>query len=100
MILNRDLLKIKLKKNKIPDTKLEHHIYRIKQQYSLTEDEAKYFVFKGEITNQAYHRKKQNISILYKTGKTEDIVKASDQLNLKALSKPVTKYYICFPKEQ
>ena len=46
------------------------------------------------------NEKNQNISILYKTGKTEDIVKASDQLNLKALSKPVTKYYICYPKEQ
>jgi hypothetical protein len=26
-------------------------------------------------------------------------VEASDQLNLKALSKPVTKYYICYPKQ-
>ena len=44
--------------------------------------------------------KKQNINILHKTGKIEDIVKATDQLNLKALSKPVTKYYICYPKEK
>ena len=28
----------------------------------------------------------------------EDVVEASDQLHLKALSKPVTKYFICFPK--
>ncbi|WP_375238685.1 HD domain-containing protein [Aurantibacter sp.] len=100
MILNRDLLKVKLKKNEISDKKIEFHLDRVKSLYSLTTDEAKYFVFKGKVTNQAYHQKKHNISILYKTGKTEDIVKASDQLNLKALSKPVTKYYICFPKEQ
>ena len=40
----------------------------------------------------------KKIDILHKSGKIEDIVKASDQLNLKALSKPVTKYYICYPK--
>jgi hypothetical protein len=29
----------------------------------------------------------------------EDVVEVSDQLNLKALSKPVTKYFICYPKQ-
>lgn len=100
MILNRDLLKIKLKKKKISNKKIIFHLDRIKTLHNLTQEEAEYFVFKGKVANQAYQQKKQNISILYKTGKTEDIVKASDQLNLKALSKPVTKYYICFPKEQ
>ena len=38
------------------------------------------------------------ISILKKDKTIEDVVEASDQLNLKALSKPVTKYFICFPK--
>ena len=60
--------------------------------------EAKYFVFKGEISNQAYN-KKQPIKILNKKGKLKDIAKASDQLNLQALSKPVTKYFICYPKK-
>ncbi|MGK0430836.1 MAG: hypothetical protein ACJARX_002515, partial [Psychroserpens sp.] len=32
-------------------------------------------------------------------GKVVDIAKASDQFNIKALSKSVTKYYICYPKE-
>ena len=27
-----------------------------------------------------------------------DLAKASDQFSIKALSKPVTKYYICYPK--
>jgi hypothetical protein len=57
-------------------------------------------VFQGKITNQAYQQKKENIDVLYKNGKIKDIVKASDQLNLKALSKPVTKHYMCYPKEK
>jgi len=100
MIINRDLLKIKLKKKKIKKESLEWHREAIIKKYNITVKEADYFVFMGAITNQAYQRKKQNINILYKNGKIEDIVKASDQLNLKALSKPVTKYYICYPKEK
>ena len=34
-----------------------------------------------------------------KDGTIEDVTEASDQFNLRALSKPVTKYYICFPKQ-
>lgn len=100
MLINRDLLKIKMKKNPIKKAKLEEHIERLMKKYSISREEASYFVFLGEISNQAYELKKQNINILHKSGKIEDIVKASDQLNLKALSKPVTKHYICYPKDR
>lgn len=98
MIINRDLLKVKLKdkKRKLDDVKT--HKAKVMKRYNITSKEADYFVFTGQISNQAYQVKSQNINILHKSGKIQDIVKASDQLNLKALSKPVTKYYICYPK--
>lgn len=99
MIINRDLLRIKLKNKVIKKQNLEKHIQDLMTTYSISKKEAKYFVFTGKISNQAYQLKQHGINILYKSGKIEDIVKASDQLNLKALSKPVTKYYICYPKE-
>ncbi len=98
MIINRNLLKIKLKNKKIKESSLKKHIEAIMSNYSISEDEAKYFVFKGSISNQAYQLNTTGINILHKSGKIEDIVKASDQLNLKALSKAVTKHYICYPK--
>ncbi len=98
MIINRDLLKIKLKKRKIKSEEKQKHIYKLMEKYQISEEEASYFVFTGEISNQAYQHDAQHINILHKSGKIEDIVKASDQLNLKALSKTVTKYYMCFPK--
>ena len=98
MIINRDLLRIKLKKKFIKKQNLEKHIQDLITTHNISKKEAKYFVFTGRISNQAYQLKHQSINILYKSGKIEDIVKASDQLNLKALSKPVTKYYICYPK--
>ena len=100
MIINRDLLKVKIKKKKIKKEDLISYKEKLIKKFNITEEEADYFVFTGEISNQAYTQKKQGINILHKNGKTEDIVKASDQLNLKALSKPVTKYYICYPKEK
>ncbi|MBB3122916.1 hypothetical protein FHS04_000404 [Mesoflavibacter sabulilitoris] len=100
MIIDRQLLKVKIKKKPIKEDILSTHLKSLMDKYNITEDEAKYFVFKGEISNQAYTRSKQNIKILYKSGKVDDVVKASDQLNLKALSKKVTKHYICYPKQK
>ena len=98
MIINRNLLQIKLKNKKIKEGSLKKHIETIISKYNISEEDAKYFVFTGSISNQAYQLNTKGINILHKSGKIEDIVKASDQLNLKALSKPVTKYYICYPK--
>lgn len=100
MIINRDLLKIKLKNKKIKEKGLKVHLQRLMDTYKISLMEAEYFVFKGEISNQAYELNHHKINILHKSGKIQDIVKASDQLNVKALAKPITKYYICYPKEK
>ncbi|WP_452224509.1 HD domain-containing protein [Lacinutrix chionoecetis] len=100
MIINRNLLKVKIKKKPIKDALISAYKKDLMEQYSISETEAEYFVFSGEISNQAYTREAQSINILHKNGKIEDVVKASDQLNLKALSKSVTKYYICYPKQK
>ncbi len=100
MIINRTLLKIKIKNKAIKRKKLDEELQKLIETHNISETEAAYFVFEGSVSNQAYHLKDKQIHILHKSGKIEDIVKASDQLNLKALSKPVTKFYICYPKEK
>ena len=100
MLINRQLLKIKFKNKKVKQESLTKHIDTLVAKYNITRAEAAYFVFHGDITNLAYQLKKQSINILYKTGRIADIVKTSDLLSLKALSKPVTKYYICYPKDK
>jgi len=98
MILNRDLLKIQMTDDK-PN---KENLLSIKNKYialaGISEKEADYFVFKGKLKNQAYSKSSEPIRILKKDKTIEDVVEASDQLHLKALSKPVTKYFICFPK--
>ena len=99
MIINRDLPKIKLSSDKFPKEVLTQYIATFSQQNNISNQEAEYFIFKGKIKNQAYNKEAEPIRILKKDKTIEDVVEASDQLNLKALSKPVTKYFICFPKQ-
>lgn len=98
MIINRDLLKVKLKNKPIKPSTLDKHISKLVAKHNISKKDAAYFVFSDEISNLAYQSKKQKINILQKSGKIVDISKASDQFNIKALSKAVTKYYICYPK--
>ncbi|MFO8147824.1 MAG: HD domain-containing protein [Bacteroidota bacterium] len=98
MILNRDLLKVKLKKKPIDKKRIRKHINAVQTKYKLSAEEAEYFVFSGDITNVAYSSGTDKIQILHRNGKTSDVAIASDQLNLKALSVPVIKYFICYPK--
>ncbi|RZJ69679.1 MAG: HD domain-containing protein [Flavobacterium sp.] len=97
-IINRDLPKIIMKTEKVDKAEMLELRNKFMSLYNLTDKEAEYFVFKGKIKNQAYTKTGEPIHILKKDGTVEDVVAASDQLNLKALSKPVTKYYLCFPK--
>ena len=98
MIINRDLLKVKIKKKKPSAQKLEKRRIALQEKQNISAEEADYFVFSGEVTNTAYKSENNNINILHKNGKISDVAKASDQLNLKALSKTVVKYYMCYPK--
>ncbi|MGL2963399.1 HD domain-containing protein [Flavobacterium sp. RSB2_4_14] len=98
MIINRDLSKIKLNSEKFPVEVLQEMSSRFAKAHNISIQEAKYFIFKGKIKNQAYSKEAEPIRIFKKDRTIEDVVEASDQLNLKALSKPVTKYFICFPK--
>jgi hypothetical protein len=98
MILNRDLLKIQITEDKPDKADLLILKNKFMQIASISEKESAYFVFKGKLKNQAYSKSSAPIYILKKDNSIEDVVEASDQMYLKALSKEVTKYYVCFPK--
>ena len=99
MIINRDLLKINMFDDKPNKELITNYRNKLMALNNLTEKESEYFVFKGNLKNQAYNKEGEPIRILKKDKTIEDVVEASDQLHLKALSKPVTKYFVCFPKQ-
>ncbi|OAD92352.1 phosphohydrolase [Aequorivita soesokkakensis] len=98
MLLNRDLLKVKVKTKPFPIQKIKEERAKLVEKFNISEEEASYFVFTGKLENQAYSMEKDTINLLKKNGNIIDVAKASDQLNLEALSKSVVKYYLCYPK--
>lgn len=68
------------------------------EAYKVSIEEAAYLVFTESTGNHAYNPNAGGIGILNKNGNVEDIGKASDQLNIMVLTKPVVKYYVCYPK--
>ena len=99
MIINRDLPKIKVASEKVVFDEITPLQERFSAENNISISDSNYFIFKGKIKNQAYSKEAEPIRILKKDKTIEDVVEASDQLNLKSLSKLVTKYYICFPKQ-
>lgn len=98
MIINRDLLKIVMLDEKVELEKLKDLKTRFATMHNLSDKDVSYFVFKGKLKNQAYNKETEPISILKKDKTVENIVDSSDQLQVRALSKAVTKYFMCFPK--
>ncbi|MGK0413323.1 MAG: HD superfamily phosphohydrolase [Polaribacter sp.] len=97
MIVDRKLLRVEIQKDFFDDLQIRKKRDKFAKRLGISKDEINYFVFTQEITNQAYNLN-EPIFILNKKGKIKDIAKASDQLNLQALTKPVVKYVICYPK--
>lgn len=98
MIVNRNLLKVEIYDEQVSEVDISNHKKRFMKTSDLSNKQVSYFVFNGDISNQAYNSQ-EPIKILNKKGEMEDIILASDQLNLQALSKPVKKFFICYPKK-
>jgi uncharacterized protein len=98
-LINRTLPKIILQKEPFTKDQLAKIAQQVKSTLVINDAELDYFVYHGKIQNQAYDATKNNLQILYKNGVIKDVTEASDHLNLQALSNPVVKYYICYPKK-
>lgn len=98
-LVNRKLFKIEIAKEPFGPDRINLELEIVKNMYSINDEEAKYFVSTNKLTNNAYHQDKENINLLYKDGRVLDVSRASDNLNISALSEPVEKYYLCYPVE-
>lgn len=97
MIVNRSLFRIEIQKKPFDKKYVDKKIEKTAKKFKLKENESQFFVVNNFIANQAYSLEKP-IKILNKNEKLKDIAEASDQLNLQALTKPVVKYFVCYPK--
>ncbi len=96
---DRHLPRIELQ-NEVPfsQEKVDAIKTKVAQKYNISYADTDYYVFSDSVTNKAYSPEGFNIKVLYKNGTTADITTASDQYNISALAKSVTKYFLCYPK--
>lgn len=98
-LLERKLFKIELQNKPFSEAYIERFRKKICKLHNMNETEASYFVITDVVNNSAYNANQFNIHILMSNGELIDVAKASDQLNIQSLSKTVSKYFICYPKE-
>lgn len=98
MLLERKLLGISFSNDETGRIVTDGLIQKVARHFNISEDEASYFVKTGTVSNSAYISSGQSIKILRKSGELVDVAEASDLPNIKAMSKIVTKHYLCAPK--
>lgn len=97
-IINRKLFHIKKVEKAEQEQKVEQYRKKLKETHHIPEEGLDYLVFAGKLKNQAYDLSAEPIRILTKKKEIIDVLEASDQNHLKALSEPVMKYFVCYPK--
>jgi uncharacterized protein len=98
-LVRRNLFRIVIRKQKISEETTECLQKKTAKLYGISEAEAGFFISSGITRNKAYDPGVGNIWIMDKEGKLTDIAEASDQLSISALSHPVEKHFLCYPKE-
>jgi HD superfamily phosphohydrolase len=96
-IIERRLLKIEFLTEPPSDERLSLEIDMAADTLNLSREDAEWFVISDQLTNKAYNSERDQIQILMSNGEIIPLTIASDNLNISTLSKPVTKYAVCFP---
>ena len=98
-LIDRKLPKISIQRMPFEKERVSQLKELVKEEYGIGEVEIGHMVFDSEIANNAYNALKDKILIKYKNGAVLNITEASDNFNIQALTEPVKKYFICYPKE-
>jgi HD superfamily phosphohydrolase len=98
-LINRNLPKVLIQREPFEAERIQSLKNQVKESYGITDSEVNHFVISSEIANNAYNALKDQINIKYKDGTIANITEASDNFNIKALTEPVKKYFVCYPKE-
>jgi len=93
-IVERRLFKIEISRTEIPESTIQQAIQGIQEEFSITPEEARYFVLNGKVDNRAYNSMNEGILVKMKNGEIIDAAKASDHDNLSALSATVEKFFL------
>ncbi len=96
-ILDRKLLKLQY----ISAPANEHLLHQKRMEttiaFNVSEEDASWLVFSGEVKSSTYDFENAPVNILYKDGSIKTISEVDDALVNESLRGIVKKYYICYP---
>ena len=97
IVYRQDLNKIIIQKKPFSDKVVNDLKTKVLNQYPIGKKDISYLLFSGKLIHRAYDQNRQPIKLLTKHYAIIEFAKASDQLNIEALSHPVTKYFLSYP---
>ena len=95
-LVDRKLYKVKLQADSFDNSLVNEKKKELMQRFSISNEEADYFVFTGEAINTTYNPEDEKINILFKDESVKDISKVDNALIHQHLASPVKKQYICY----
>lgn len=100
-LLNRKLYKIQLQNEPFTDDYISTIRENIKQEYGFDDNEVNYFVFTDQTSTSTYNfSSNEGIKILKSDGEISDFGCFTGHIAVDVLEKPITKYYLCYPKNK
>lgn len=97
-IIHRKLFKIEVSNEPFSKAKIEAKTTEIAQHLGINHMDAAYFVSVNDVSINMYHNNEDSITILHKDGSIKPISQTSDMLDIRILSREVTKYYFSYYK--
>jgi uncharacterized protein len=97
-LVHRHNLRIKLQNDEWPLEQVDDLRKKVADKLGIPLADTAHFVLTGSIVNNAYDPGKDRIELRYKDGTLRDIAEASDNLGIAALARPVTKWYLAWPR--
>jgi uncharacterized protein len=98
-LVARRLLKIEIQKEEFKPEYIERVRELTRKHFKVSKAETHYLVITDTTQNNAYDPGVGNILILQKDGQVHDMAEISEQLNIRVMSDPVKKHFLCYPKE-
>lgn len=97
-IASRQLFKTIISREPFSEALIEEKMTKLQKKLGIEAADLKYFAKHEKLVNSAYDKKYKQINIKLRNGAIMDLAKASDNLNISALSTPVEKFYLCHSK--
>jgi HD superfamily phosphohydrolase len=99
MLINRNLLKIKVQNVPFKSNQVDEKYQRLRKQ-GLSEEDFKFFVFTEVISNQTFMPQDNEILIMDKKGNLKGLQEADAFFDSEELSRVQQKYFLCFPRNK